>query len=215
MHTFSGIDIRLKKHGVPTPLDFAVQMGRVCRFGGAHWWTLTPHSILVSQILETSLKQVNEATVLWGLMHDAHEVVTGDILFDFKPPEVKKVQQAIDKLIRPAYQFAARDIDFDMVHWADQMALLTEKDYFVEDTSYLKYWDGYEVWFDQFRGKFRELIDNLATSDWCDPVCLVSVDSWTTQVMRTVFGMLKVGAHSAARSILLRETMPTGWKVQA
>jgi len=153
MHTFSGIDIRLKKHAVPSPLDFAVQMGRVCRFGGAHWWTLTPHSIFVSQILETVVEGANDATVMWSFCHDSHEIVTGDILFDFKPEVVRDVQKAIDNLIRPAYGFVSRDIDFEMVHWADQMALLSEKSYFCGYEEWMEEWDGYEVWDTQFQGR--------------------------------------------------------------
>lgn len=80
MITFSGQHIQRidqTEHGTPTPIDIAVHAGRICRFGGAVWAPLLAHLMFVGLLAYKRSGKIEN--FIWGLLHDAHEVVTSDV----------------------------------------------------------------------------------------------------------------------------------------
>jgi len=99
MITQSGVHIQKQggETGTPTAEDIAVHMGRICRYGGAVWYTLLPHSIFVG--LMAYRRSGDVQNLVWGLLHDAHEVVTSDVPRPFKCQCMKDEQTFIDQRI--------------------------------------------------------------------------------------------------------------------
>ncbi len=121
MITYSGIHIQNigGEAGTPTPIDIAVHSGRICRFGGAVWYPLLPHLIFVGLMAyERSGKVEN---LIWGFLHDAHEVVTCDVPRPFKCDCMRREQNAIDQRILNEWfslEFESA-IDYDLIKKCD------------------------------------------------------------------------------------------------
>lgn len=76
-------------------VDIAVHLGRQLRWrGSAGWWTVLQHSLLVECILRETDNP--PAVCLWGLLHDAHEVFTGDVPRPLVTDELKGIQWNLD-----------------------------------------------------------------------------------------------------------------------
>lgn len=104
--------------GTPTSEDIAVQSGRVCRVAGAVWSPLMSHLVFVG--LLTWLRSFNVADLVWGLLHDAHEIVTSDIPIPFKCRCMSAEQSLIDDRLLDVYLGEMRfDVDFELVKRAD------------------------------------------------------------------------------------------------
>jgi hypothetical protein len=106
--------------GTPTAEDIAVHAGRICRFGGAIWYPLLPHLIFVG--LMAYKRSGNIANMLWGFLHDAHEVATSDVPRPFKCNCMRKEQTALDNRLLRVYfnrHKDARVIDFDLIKQCD------------------------------------------------------------------------------------------------
>lgn len=73
MLTYTGQFVTIEQ-GAPTLRDIAIQLGRIPRFMGALkvFWPVLAHSILVARLCPPETK-------LYGLLHDAAEVVVGDV----------------------------------------------------------------------------------------------------------------------------------------
>lgn len=131
MITFSGIRVAPGTSIAPAPVDIAVQMGRVTRFGGAIWSPLLMHSVLVAELTWRDLaaknaQQFDFQTFAWSLLHDAHEVVTGEVPRPWKPKQMKDYQHELDFLIASAYKVDLRQVDTRIVKAMDERALLLE-----------------------------------------------------------------------------------------
>lgn len=153
MITQSGICIETigGKSGTPTAEDIAIHAGRLCRFGGAVWYPLLPHLVLVGLLAYRRSGKVEN--LLWGFLHDAHECVTGDVPRPFKCDCMRWEQQAIDRRILAAFftpQQAAQ-IDFDLVHTCDRDAcdleamVLGVPGYVQHEQPRAIYWDAEEA----------------------------------------------------------------------
>lgn len=132
--------------GTPTPQDIAIHSGRICRFGGAVWYPLLPHLIFVAMMVYRRKMKGNlidsfgyeqawriaRVNMIWGLLHDAHEVVTCDVPRPFKCDCMKREQNALDCRIVPA--FLANDdislIDFNLIKQCDDDAADIEATFF-------------------------------------------------------------------------------------
>lgn len=103
MITYSGIHIQKigGEAGTPTPKDIAVHSGRICRFGGCVWYPLLPHLVFVG--LMAYQRKENGASMLWGFLHDAHEIATSDVPRPFKCDCMRKEQDAIDGRLYTEY----------------------------------------------------------------------------------------------------------------
>ncbi len=90
MLTHSGQKISLEI-GAPTLRDIAVQLMRICRYAGAcqRFWTVGLHSMAVADMLPSDIRH-------HGLLHDAGEVVIGDIPRPFKLASIKKLELEIE-----------------------------------------------------------------------------------------------------------------------
>lgn len=124
MITSSGIHIQKigGVEGTPTTSDIAVQAGRICRFGGAIWYPLLPHLVFVGLLAYRRSGSV--ANLLWGLLHDAHEVVTSDVPRPFKCDCMRTEQRAIDKRLTAVYLGGKHIpfcgiVDFDLISACD------------------------------------------------------------------------------------------------
>ena len=72
-------------------------LSRIGRFGGQHRRaSVLSHSLNVFERLSDEPVQVQ----LWGLYHDAHEILTGDIPRKFKTSDAIRYQQYCDALLQ-------------------------------------------------------------------------------------------------------------------
>ena len=127
MITQSGVHIQKigGADGTPTPMDIAVHSGRICRFGGCVWYPLLPHLVFVG--LMAYRRTNNVYNLLWGFLHDAHEVSTSDVPQPFKCDCMRIEQNAIDtRLIKEyfgdSYFERIAFIDFKVIKQCDHDA---------------------------------------------------------------------------------------------
>lgn len=133
MITFSGIHITPANDLVPTPNDIAVHMGRITRFAGAIWCPLIAHSVLVAELVRRELDEQNScfgseehSTWLWGLLHDAHETVTGELVYPFKTADMRRRQKEFDKRLYNQFKLVPELIDLKLVKAMDERAMVLE-----------------------------------------------------------------------------------------
>jgi hypothetical protein len=133
MLTHTGLDIRPGTDLAPSPTDLAVQLARICRFGGAIWWTNLAHSVLVAELAygmsHMGINRDNAAHLeawAWGLLHDAHEVVTGDVPNGWKTSDLRKHQDALDIKIKRRYHIEPDKMTLAIVKNADNQAVIVE-----------------------------------------------------------------------------------------
>ena len=75
------------------PRWLAESMQRIGRFGGQHpTANVLNHSLEVAYMLRGSTPDVQ----LWALLHDAHEVLTGDVPRQYKRTQILSEQQLLD-----------------------------------------------------------------------------------------------------------------------
>lgn len=94
MLTYSGVSICPGEVALPSPVDLAVQMGRITRYGGAIWCPLLFHSLLVARMVADEVD--DPRVVTWALFHDAHEIVIGEIPHPWKTAAQKDHEAVID-----------------------------------------------------------------------------------------------------------------------
>lgn len=125
MLTNSGLSICPGELALPTPLDLAVQMGRITRYGGAIWCPLLFHSLLVARMVaETS----SDETVTWALFHDAHEIVMGEIPHPWKCCNTRtRYESDMDDIFREAIGLKDSVIDGSAIKVADRVAVHVER----------------------------------------------------------------------------------------
>jgi hypothetical protein len=116
--------------GTPTLRDIAISLSRLPRFAGHTKveWSVLDHSLFVFRLLAASNRR-DYAAQLAGLLHDAHECVTGDIPSDMKPDVIREAQATLDVRIMDEHfpgGFVAYDKLKLLVHAADREALSAE-----------------------------------------------------------------------------------------
>ena len=126
MITFTGIQMHPGCGKAPTPQDIAVGMCRITRYAGALWCPLAAHSVLVADYAYLASKD----DVMWayGLLHDAHETVTGETVRGYKTKAVGPLEDELDEAI-----FASFNLNITnyrearaTIKAADEMALAAE-----------------------------------------------------------------------------------------
>lgn len=105
----------------PSTSDIAAGMCRVTRFAGAIWCPLSAHSLLVAQLHARLFASPSPLAWAQGLLHDAHEVVTGEVVNDHKHKELKKEQSNLDMHIYSMMGVTMPDAA--ELHQADMLAL--------------------------------------------------------------------------------------------
>lgn len=115
--------------------DIAHALSRVCRYGGhcLDWYSVAQHSVLVSQL-------VGQQLAFEGLMHDAEEAYTGDMIRPVKvglrdaTPAFDEMADRLTAAIRVAFGMGALgDAAAAAIHNADNVALSTERRDLVTD----------------------------------------------------------------------------------
>jgi hypothetical protein len=101
------------------PKRVAEAMQRIGRFGGQiPGCNVLVHSLHVERLLN---RAEPPETKLWALIHDAHEVLTGDVMRGWKPGQLDHMQYRIDQKIRD--RFCPVDQDGrDVVDHYDEVA---------------------------------------------------------------------------------------------
>jgi len=102
--------------------DIAHSLAFQCRFNGHSnsFFSIAQHSVFVSKI-------VPPGQALAGLLHDAAEAYTGDIVTPLKrflPPQFKEIENEIEKAIFA--HFNIENINHVEIKKADKIALFTE-----------------------------------------------------------------------------------------
>ncbi len=97
MITFTGIQMHPGCGKAPAPRDIAVGMCRITRYAGALWCPLAAHSILVADFAHLA----TDDDLMWayGLLHDAHETVTGETVRGYKTKAVGPLEDELDEAI--------------------------------------------------------------------------------------------------------------------
>lgn len=101
-------------------MDIAVHAGRICRYGGAVWMPLLAHLVFVG--LMAHKRSLSVKNMLWGFLHDAHEIATSDVPRPFKCECMRKEQRALDgrifkRFARPVTGW--NQIDHDLIKQCD------------------------------------------------------------------------------------------------
>lgn len=124
MITYSGVHIQKTggETGTPTAVDIAVHAGRICRFGGAAWSPLLPHLVFVGLMAYKRSGLI--ANLLWGFLHDAHEIATSDVPKPFKCDCIRREQIGLDDRIYDRFCQSVEGekygcIDFDLIKQCD------------------------------------------------------------------------------------------------
>jgi hypothetical protein len=144
MHTYSGMNIEPGEatafNAAPPLRDLAIGMYRACRFGGAcrTWWSVLQHSLACAEFVERSVSPTGWADgatrpdykyklKLWALLHDAHEAVTSDVPYPYKPQALKDLQHELDERIYTYYGIPLpNETDLDILKEIDRQLVCAE-----------------------------------------------------------------------------------------
>ena len=84
---------------VSDPERVAACLGRINRFGGqVANCTVLRHSLHVFERIDSD-PDSSDAARLWALLHDCHEILTGDVVRPYVTARLQMEQQAIDNAI--------------------------------------------------------------------------------------------------------------------
>ena len=101
------------------PKRVAEAMQRIGRFGGQiPGCNVLVHSLHVERLLN---RAEPPETRLWALLHDVHEVLTGDVMRGWKPGQLDDMQYRIDEQIRDRFCPVGQD-GRDVVDHYDEVA---------------------------------------------------------------------------------------------
>ncbi len=201
MITHTGIQMNPGCTNIPCEMDIAVGMCRITRYAGALWVPLAAHSVLVGEFLFRALMWPEAFS--WGLLHDAHETVTGEITRHYKPKEMKPYEEELDRgliasfgISLPRYQSFRGSVKI-----ADENALCAEATIL-----------GLKGWPDYYRRMENKEIpvlteEQIADSKkileyWSDPKMVLS-GSVEQNRLELAFKMVKYQNHVGARKACL------------
>lgn len=106
--------------------DIAESLAKTCRFGGhcRGFYSVAQHSLFVAQLIPSEWRA-------YGLLHDAHEAFTGDLISPLKAllgDPIREVEARFDRLIYEAAGMALPSTDIRAcIKTADRVALATER----------------------------------------------------------------------------------------
>lgn len=121
VHSYSGEKIG-PEFGVPTIQDISVQLGRICRYGGAcrRFWPVLLHSMVVADLVPNHLK-------VYALLHDSCEILISDVPRGFKCDELIETENFMMERILDSFCLPPLvPEDKRLVKIADDRALLGE-----------------------------------------------------------------------------------------
>lgn len=94
----------------------AMCLQRLHRFGGQH-----PTSTVLAHSLEVwkMCCDLSPAEQMWALVHDAHEIISGEITRPFKSEETSCRQKDADRILK--HRLGISDVDMSRVNAADTL----------------------------------------------------------------------------------------------
>ena len=99
------------------PYRVALTMFRVHRFGGQiYGCEVMGHSLRVHNHLPFA---ATNAARMWALLHDCHEIITGDLVRPFKSAKLSRAQGEIDAVLRARFCPSITPEDIELVRLAD------------------------------------------------------------------------------------------------
>ena len=99
------------------PYNVALAMFRINRFGGqVHDCEVMGHSLRVHNHL---LFAATNSARMWALLHDCHEVITGDLVRPYKSVRLSRGQAEIDAVLQARFCPSITCDDIEMVRAAD------------------------------------------------------------------------------------------------
>lgn len=99
------------------PWNVAFAMSRINRFGGqVDGCNVLRHSLRVYDALPSASSY---AARMWALLHDAHEVITGDLVRPYKSVRLSRGQAEIDAVLRARFCPSITAEDIELVRLAD------------------------------------------------------------------------------------------------
>lgn len=200
MLTYSGRKVDPDLAELPSCEDIAVHLGRICRYAGAVWWPDLAHSVLVACILDGW--GANDPTWARGLLHDAHEAITGDVTYPWKPPMLKIAQRRIDeKLFAKFHVMSTEVISLRLLDAADAAALVAEASSLGLPgwPEYYEEVNGYPPVLNERHGA---LVAALADSEFVLPQYCTRPDSIAVRTFAAVLELIEDGSIGLARDKL-------------
>lgn len=111
-----------KEIRTPSPLEIAIVTGRICRYAGNLPCSLLTHIMvgarLVWYMMRAELEEARLETFCWWMLHDSHEVITGDFVFEHTEAMLKW-QAEIDAATAAVYGINPMLVDEDVIHKVD------------------------------------------------------------------------------------------------
>jgi len=99
------------------PMRVAFALWRINRFGGqVDGCNVLRHSLRVYDCLPTT---ASNAARIWALLHDCHEIITGDLVRPYKSVRLTVAQGEIDAVLRARFCPSITGDDIEMVREAD------------------------------------------------------------------------------------------------
>lgn len=99
------------------PMRVAFALWRINRFGGqVDGCNVLRHSLRVYDCLPVT---ASNAARIWALLHDTHEVITGDLVRPYKSVRLTRGQSEIDAAIQARFCHSITPEDIEMVRAAD------------------------------------------------------------------------------------------------
>lgn len=139
-----------EKIRIPSSLEIAVVLGRLCRYAGNLPCTVLTHVMVGARLIWHRMKQeprdCREETFSWWMLHDAHESITGDFAVH-KCEDIREWQEKIDAELRSVYGISTKLVDMDAIRIVDLEARWLEVKYYGSE-HFLKGFegaDGYEA----------------------------------------------------------------------
>lgn len=99
----------------------AIALGRICRYAGNcnEFWSVLVHSLVVNDLAPKSIK-------LLALVHDISETVISDVPSPFKVPELKRIEESIQKRLYASLGLHPTKKDLELLAVADHRAFVGE-----------------------------------------------------------------------------------------
>jgi hypothetical protein len=99
------------------PHNVALAMFRINRFGGqVDECNVLRHSMRVYRELPST---AGYAARIWALLHDAHEIITGDIVRPYKSVRLSRAQSEIDAALQARFCPSITSADVEIVRLTD------------------------------------------------------------------------------------------------
>lgn len=198
MITNGGVHMVPGKGVAPSARDIAIGMCRITRYAGALWMPLSAHSILVADLAFLESKEPIDWAM--GLLHDAHETVTGEVTRQWKPQTMKERERELDDRI-----FTAFNLNADLYRSRKKFFKSIDEKALTAEVIELRLpgWPG--IYFSE-NGKTHPVLGNeewaiaksIINSDWRNPTA-IRENSVQIQALEGALHNIKKGDYEAAR----------------